>query len=190
MDGYFSMSDCSLSLSPSCLLGNVQMPSLSCLVWSLQFHHHLALNTFLYLSFSALKYFQICQRNLWKTLVVLYTNKTWIWKLMEKRRDLVRNHKFINIWLRRFARPLRANNSNDIATTIPFPSPYQMCLWAIISYHKSCQHENQSTTNGKTHCFSLCKTYCDTGVYMLIFKCQELNKTWFWNVWEWMFNLT
>lgn len=47
---------------------------------------------------------------------------------MEKPRDLVRNHKFINIWLRQFTRPLRANNSNDIATPIPFLPPYQICL--------------------------------------------------------------
>lgn len=58
--------------------------------------------------------------------------KSWILKLMEKPRDLVRNHKSINIWLRQFGRSLRANNWHDITTAILFPH-HTKCVYELLS---------------------------------------------------------
>ena len=102
--------------------------------------------------------------------------RSWFYNLMEKHRNLVKNHIFLNNCLGQFAKPLRAKISNDIiVTAILF---YIANLWAIISYHKSCQHKNQRATNGKIYFFSLCNLIKKMIQKNLFTRQKQTHKFW------------
>lgn len=62
------------------------------------------------------------------TLVVL----SRIFKLMLKPRKLVKDHKFINIWLRQFARLLMANISNHVIATANFLHHHSKGIYELL----------------------------------------------------------